>query len=90
MNKSIEERTLHEANYMLKHRGTIRKVAKDVGTSKSTVHLDLTQRLQQISPALAKDIRALLDKNKANRHFRGGDATKRYWSKVKRLRSIAD
>ena len=56
---------------------TVRAAAKQFGVSKSTVHKDLTERLEKIDPALYQQVRQLLDRNKAERHIRGGMATRR-------------
>ena len=77
MERSLDERAFALAVYMLEHDATVRAAAAKFGVSKSTVHKDLTERLRQRSPALHAEIRALLDRNKAERHIRGGMATKR-------------
>ena len=77
MERSLDERAFALAVYMLEHDATVRAAAAKFGVSKSTVHKDLTERLQKRSPALHAAVRALLDRNKAERHIRGGMATKR-------------
>ena len=77
MERSLDERAFALAVYMLEHDATVRAAAARFGVSKSTVHKDLTERLQRCSPALFAAVRALLDRNKAERHIRGGMATKR-------------
>ena len=64
------------AEYITENRATVRAAAKKFGVSKSTVHKDVTERLENVSPALYERVRALLDENKAERHIRGGLATK--------------
>ena len=64
------------ANYIIEHNATVRQTAKAFGVSKSTVHKDVTDRLMQINPTLAKQARQVLDVNKSERHIRGGMATK--------------
>ena len=64
------------ANYIIENNTTVRQTAKQFGISKSTVHKDLTERLSQINESLASDARKILDKNKSERHIRGGLATK--------------
>ena len=54
------------------------------GVSKSTVHKDVSERLKKINPALAHEVRGILDKNKAERHIRGGMATKLKYCKLKK------
>lgn len=76
MKEYIEKRALDIAEYIIAHNATVRQTAKQFGVSKSTVHKDLTERLPQINPALAGDARKVLEVNKAERHIRGGMATK--------------
>lgn len=76
MKDYIEERAISIANYIIEHDATVRQTAKAFGVSKSTVHKDVTERLSQINPALAKEARKVLDINKSERHIRGGLATK--------------
>jgi putative DeoR family transcriptional regulator (stage III sporulation protein D) len=72
----IEERAINIANYIIDNNATVRQTAKQFGISKSTVHKDVTDRLMQINPALAKEARKVLDVNKSERHIRGGLATR--------------
>ena len=72
----IEERVISIANYIIEHGTTVRQTAKDFGVSKSTVHKDVTERLENMKPSLAKEVRRVLDVNKSERHIRGGMATK--------------
>ncbi|MDE7062634.1 MAG: sporulation transcriptional regulator SpoIIID [Lachnospiraceae bacterium] len=72
----IEERAIEIAKYIIENNATVRQTAKRFGISKSTVHKDVTERLVQVNPALAKDTRKVLDVNKSERHIRGGLATK--------------
>lgn len=72
----IEERAIKMAEYIVENKSTVRQTAKVFGISKSTVHKDVTQRLQNISPGLANEARKVLDVNKSERHIRGGLATK--------------
>ena len=76
MKDYIEERAIGIANYIIDNNSTVRQTAKAFGVSKSTVHKDVTERLSQIHPALANEARVVLDLNKAERHIRGGQATK--------------
>lgn len=75
--QELENRAKDLAVYMLEHGATVRSTAEAFGVSKSTVHKELTQRLERCSPALYAEVRALLDRNKAERHLRGGMATRR-------------
>lgn len=76
MKDYIEERAVSIANYIIDNNATVRQTAKAFGVSKSTVHKDVTDRLMQINPILAKQTRQVLDVNKSERHIRGGMATK--------------
>ncbi len=72
----IEERVMELANFIIEKKTTVRAAAKKFGISKSTVHKDVTERLAAINPNLANDVRIVLEENKAERHIRGGQATK--------------
>ena len=74
---NIEQRACDLAEYIIENKATVRAAAKQFGISKSTVHKDLTERLKTVNPALYREVRMLLDINKAERHIRGGMATKR-------------
>ena len=76
MKSYIEERAVELANYIIESKATVRAAAKKFGISKSTVHKDVTDRLIQINSSLAEEAKAVLDTNKAERHIRGGLATK--------------
>ena len=76
MKDYIEERALEAANYIIDTRATVRQTADKMGISKSTVHKDITERLVHIRPMLAAQARVVLDANKAERHIRGGLATR--------------
>ena len=76
MKDYIEERAAAIANYIIEENATVRQTAKKFGVSKSTVHKDVTERLQQINPSLALQARKVLDTNKSERHIRGGMATR--------------
>ena len=76
MKDYIEERAVEIANYIIDNNATVRQTAKRFGISKSTVHKDVTDRLRQINPELADRTRCVLDVNKAERHIRGGLATR--------------
>jgi len=71
----IEERVIELSRYILETNATVRATAKKFRVSKSTVHKDVTERLLEINPAMAQDVKNVLDNNKAERHIRGGLAT---------------
>ena len=75
-NISIEERAINLAHYIIDSKDTVRGAARKFGISKSTVHKDVSERLLKINPALAHEVRIILNENKAERHIRGGMATK--------------
>ena len=72
----IEERAVEIAGYIVETKATVRQAAKKFGISKSTVHKDVTERLSQVIPTLAREARKVLDVNKSERHIRGGLATR--------------
>lgn len=76
----IEERAVDLAHYIIDTGDTVRGAAKKFGISKSTVHKDVSERLCRINPVLASEVRAILEENKAERHIRGGMATKLKYS----------
>lgn len=76
MKDYIEERAVEIAYYIIENQATVRQTAKKFGVSKSTIHKDVTERLEQINPTLATQARKVLDMNKAERHIRGGMATR--------------
>ncbi len=83
MKDYIEERAMNIATYIIENNATVRQTAKQFGVSKSTVHKDVTDRLMQVNPNLAKEARKVLDVNKSERHIRGGLATKeKYLHKI--------
>ena len=69
-------RAVELGEYIVKNRATVRTAAKAFGISKSTVHTDVTEKLLRINPVLSEQVREVLDVNKAQRHIRGGMATK--------------
>jgi len=74
---TIEERACDLAAWIIDNRATVRAAAKRFQVSKSTVHKDMTERLEQIDRNLYQEVRVVLEQNKAERHLRGGDATRR-------------
>lgn len=87
-NISIEERACKLAHYIIDSKDTVRGAAKKYGVSKSTVHKDVSERLLKINPGLASEVRAILNENKAERHIRGGMATKLKYSQKKMQNQI--
>ena len=86
MRTDIEERAVRLAEYITENRATVRAAAKKFGVSKSTVHKDITERLETVSPELYAKVRDLLELNKAERHIRGGLATKAKYEEVRKRR----
>lgn len=82
MTDTIAQRAQELAVYMIENGATVRAAAKHFGISKSTVHKDLSQRLPQYNKRLYLLVRDILDTNKAQRHIRGGMATKKKFEKV--------
>lgn len=82
---TIEERSVFLGKYIVNNKETVRGAAKAFGISKSTVHIDVTQRLKKINPLLWKQVRNVLDENKAERHIRGGQATKHKYETLKEI-----
>lgn len=83
MADTMDERVCKLALYMIETRATVRTAAKHFGVSKSTVHKDLSQRLPQYNKHLYRQVRHILDENKAQRHIRGGMATKQKYLQIK-------
>ena len=77
MRYSIEERACNLASYIIENRATVRAAAGKFGVSKSTVHKDLQERLPAVNRALYLQVKEVLDENKAQRHIRGGIATRK-------------
>lgn len=76
MREYIEERALQIGQYIIESNATVRQAAKRFGVSKSTVHKDVTERLAAVNQSLAAEVKKVLDVNKAERHLRGGEATR--------------
>ena len=83
MKDYIEERALEIAKYILDEGATVRQAAGEFGVSKSTVHKDVTERLPRINPLIAAMVKNVLETNKAERHIRGGKATKLKYKSIK-------
>ena len=76
MKDYIEERVLELAHYIINTNSTVRSTAKKFRVSKSTVHKDVTERLLEINPGLASEVKEVLENNQAERLLRGGMATR--------------
>ena len=87
MKDYIEERVRYLAEYIIEHNATVRSTAKEFSLSKSSVHKDVTERLAKIDAPLAAGVKEVLEKNKAERHIRGGLATKRKYEN-KRAKNV--
>ncbi|NLM04016.1 MAG: sporulation transcriptional regulator SpoIIID [Clostridiales bacterium] len=83
MKDYIEKRVIDIAHYIIEERSTVRQTAQVFGVSKSTVHKDITERLPKINPLVARKVKDILEVNKAERHIRGGRATKMKYKKYK-------
>lgn len=84
MRDYIRRRVLEVANYVIETKATVRQAARLYNVSKSTVHKDVTERLPTVSKQLSKKVKRILDQNKAERHIRGGEATrKKYRDRMK-------
>ncbi|SJZ47811.1 sporulation transcriptional regulator SpoIIID [Selenihalanaerobacter shriftii] len=77
MKDYIYQRVMEVSNYIYETKATVRQAAKVFGVSKSTIHKDVTERLEKIDSRLADQVKKVLEYNKAERHIRGGEATKR-------------
>ncbi len=77
----VEQRAVELAEYIIENKTTVRAAALKFGISKSTVHMDVANRLKKLNPYLYQNVREVLDLNKAERHIRGGLATKEKYSK---------
>lgn len=85
MKDYIEERAVEIAHYIIDNKTTVRNTAKKFNISKSTVHKDVTERLVKINPELAKRAHSILEENKAERHIRGGIATREKYLKLDKV-----
>lgn len=78
-----EDRAITFAKHIIDTGATVRDTAKEFHISKSTVHKDVTDRLKRINPLLCEQVKAVLDRNKSERHIRGGIATKEKYARIK-------
>lgn len=84
MKDYIEERARSLAHYIIENGATVRDAAKKFSMSKSSVHKDVTTRLLKMSPALANEVKKVLEHNKEERHIRGGLATKKKYETMRK------
>lgn len=84
MNQAIERRAIRAAEYIVANGATVRQAARVLGVSKSTVHKDMELRLPRLSAALSREVASVFARNKAERHLRGGEATRRRYAQMKR------
>jgi putative DeoR family transcriptional regulator (stage III sporulation protein D) len=83
----IRKRVIDISRYIVDTQATVRQAAAVFGVSKSTVHKDMTERLPKVSKEMARRVKRILDRNKAERHIRGGEATKRKYGRQNRQAS---
>ena len=83
MQDYIQKRVMDISNYILESQATVRQTATIFGVSKSTVHKDIMERLPVINEMVAKQVRDILENNKAERHLRGGEATRKKYKQEK-------
>ena len=81
LKSAVDQRAVELAEYIIENKTTVRDAAKKFGVSKSTVFVDVSERLKRLNPGLYNDVRKVLDINKAERHIRGGMATKQKFLK---------
>ena len=84
MRYTVEERAVELGEYIVENNATVRAAAKQFGISKSTVHMDVSERLKRANPALFSQVRHVLDINKSERHIRGGKATREKYLLMKK------
>ena len=82
--QALDDRAVKLGAYIAEHAATVRSTAAVFGISKSTVHKEITARLPLLHPALYEQVRTIIEKNKQERHIRGGLATKRKYERVHR------
>lgn len=83
MKGNMEERAVLLARYIVENEATVRSAAGQFGVSKSTVHKDVSQRLRRQNPGLYREVRKVLARNKAERHLRGGQATREKYARAR-------
>lgn len=86
MKSQLCDRAVILGQYIIENNATVRATAKQFGISKSTVHKDVSEKLSVIQPLLYSQVKKVLEKNKLERHIRGGMATKKKYEQMKKLR----
>ena len=86
LGEANQERCVILGHYIVENNATVRAAAKKFGISKSTVHQDITTKLEQVNRQLHDEVKAVLDKNKQERHLRGGQATKKKYAEMSKKR----
>ncbi|MGN0688184.1 MAG: sporulation transcriptional regulator SpoIIID [Oscillospiraceae bacterium] len=82
LHDSNQERCVILGHYIVENKATVRSTAKQFGISKSTVHQDITSKLERVNRQLHDDVKQVLDRNKQERHLRGGQATKEKYAAI--------
>lgn len=85
MNGNVEKRCIEIGKYIRDTGATVRQAGSVFGISKSTVHIDVTKRLYEIDRILYEEVNKVLQENKAERHIRGGNATKKKYQDLKKV-----
>ena len=80
MKEYIENRVLAVCRYIIDNKATVRKAAEEFRISKSSVHKDVSERIRELNPMMARQVKRVLEENMAQRHIRGGEATKRKYA----------
>ncbi|MGI6413275.1 MAG: sporulation transcriptional regulator SpoIIID [Syntrophomonadaceae bacterium] len=88
MQNYIRKRAVKVAQHILQTSNTVRQTAEVFGISKSTIHKDVAERLPRIDQELYEQVKAILDKNKAERHIRGGEATRKKYASSQKLTNL--
>ncbi|MBQ4104938.1 MAG: sporulation transcriptional regulator SpoIIID [Clostridia bacterium] len=88
MKEIVEERAARLGEYIVEQNATVRAAAGKFGVSKSTVHKDVSERLKTFNPALYLEVKEVLEHNKAQRHLRGGEATKNKYLKLSSAKEL--
>ncbi len=85
MKEYIEKRVYEICDHIIDKKATVRSAAKEFHISKSSVHKDVTERISELNPEIARYVKEVLDSNMAVRHLRGGEATRRKYHSAKQL-----